>query len=59
MASIENTHVYCTLCKNGEILIEELMKDGPFVEPKACRGCDSCNPEDSVPFKERPNYQKM
>lgn len=51
-----NTHVYCTLCKFGNELLEKLISDEPFVEPKNCIGCDSSNPEDSTRFELRPNY---
>lgn len=54
----KNTHVYCTECRNGNKLINQLMKDEPFVEPENCKGCNSYNPEDSMRFELRPNYKK-
>lgn len=52
----KDTHVYCTSCKHGDKLIEQIINDEPFKEPKNCIGCDSCNPEDSMSFEVRPNY---
>ncbi|MDF2879960.1 MAG: hypothetical protein K0R54_517 [Clostridiaceae bacterium] len=54
----KNTHVYCTQCKHGDELFNELLKDTDFTEPQNCIGCDSSNPEDSMTFENRPNYVK-
>lgn len=50
----KNKHVYCTNCVNGQSLIHRLLEDKEI--PKSCISCYPFNPEDSVPFNERPNY---
>jgi hypothetical protein len=53
----EHTQVYCTLCKHGEELIRELIKEDAKANiPKSCEECNPWNPEDSCAYEERPNY---
>ena len=50
----ENTHVYCTKCLHGAILLCDIIFSHNVTGP--CKTCDPYDPEDSRPFKERPNY---
>ncbi|WP_275372464.1 hypothetical protein [Clostridium tertium] len=51
-----NTHVYCTDCANWNKLYNSLMSENNNDIPGICEKCSPCNPEDSTPLKERPNY---
>ena len=50
----KKNHVYCTNCIHGEKLIQCLLEDEAV--PTICVECFPFNPEDSVPFEQRPNY---
>lgn len=50
----KNTHVYCTNCKYGKILIKSIINDTNL--PNECKNCNPYNPEDSCRYEERPNY---
>lgn len=50
----EDTHVYCTKCKHGTVLLCDYHFKNPISKP--CCDCDPYDPEDSRPFKERPYY---
>jgi len=52
----EDEHVYCTHCVLAGKLIYSIEHDLSL--PKSCLGCDPFDPEDSRPFKERPNYRR-
>lgn len=51
----ENEYVYCTECVFGERLFYYIEHN--LFLPIPCMGCDPFDPEDSRPFKERPNYR--
>lgn len=46
-----NKHVYCTLCRHCKLDLEANTNCGFENE------CDSFDPEDSRPLKERPKYK--
>lgn len=49
----KSTHVYCTHCKYFDV--QNYIENKEL--PSQCNnGCDPYDPEDSVPYGERPNY---
>ncbi len=50
----KNTHVYCTNCKYGELLIDALISQADI--PDRCKDCYPYDAEDSRSFELRKNY---
>lgn len=50
----ENTYVYCVDCKHFDL--DFILTNKPI--PEKCKNCYYWCPEDSRPYKERPNYEK-
>jgi hypothetical protein len=50
----KDTHVYCTNCIRGAILIESIKNNAE--PPLECIHCDSHDSEDSKPYNDRPHY---
>ena len=57
-----DAHVYCTDCKNFKLEPDfPEYPDVPLFSP-ACEFADKCcllNPEDSMPFSDRPYYESV
>jgi len=52
-----DTYVYCTECINGKDLIENIIDDTGKI-PEKCKHCCPLNPEDSMRFEDRRNYEE-
>lgn len=52
-----DTHVYCTDCTDGELLIQSLIENNKELKPSNCNSCYPYDVEDSIVFEKRPNYK--
>lgn len=52
----KNTHVYCTDCMYGKKLIQAIINETDI--PKQCKNCYPYNPEDSMKYEDKPNYNR-
>jgi DNA polymerase III alpha subunit (gram-positive type) len=52
-------HVYCTNCKNFHYVMDCIEDDSYLkdCENCKCKDCNCSNPEDSMRFEDRPNYE--
>lgn len=51
----KDAHVYCTNCVCGKDLIQATIHETDI--PEQCKNCYPYNPEDSVQYRDRPNYK--
>ena len=58
----KNTYVYCINCKNYKTNLKCIDDDEydnfrEYCKKCPCYECECWNPEDSMKFEDRPNYQ--